>query len=171
MPNLDQQTLLLAFIGVTAAAVLLQSFVLLALWLTVRKATRSFNEQIEDLRSSITPIVDQTRELVTFVKPRIEELVEQFGTLAQNLQAQTADVQQSAQDILNRLQRQVIRIDAMCTSVLDTVDRAGSFVADTVSKPVRQLSGILSSVRAVVESLRNGNQSERPVSNDKDGFI
>jgi phage-related protein len=42
----------------------------------------------------------------------------------------------------------------MITSLLDTVDRAGGFVANVVSTPVRQISNILSMVKAVVESLR-----------------
>jgi len=37
---------------------------------------------------------------------------------------------------------------------LDTVDRAGGFVNNVVSTPVRQISGVLRSAKAIVESLR-----------------
>ena len=61
MPNLDNQTIQLIFIAVTALAVLLQAIILLAIFVTVRKAARSVREEVEDLRSSIMPIVDTTR--------------------------------------------------------------------------------------------------------------
>jgi len=35
------------------------------------------------------------------------------------------------------------RIDAMTTNGLDAVDRAGSFVADSVGRPVRQIAGLV----------------------------
>ena len=39
-------------------------------------------------------------------------------------------------------------------SVLDRVERAGSFMSDAVARPMRQLSGLIASVRAAVETLR-----------------
>jgi hypothetical protein len=46
------------------------------------------------------------------------------------------------------------RVDDMISHFLDTVDRAGGFVMETVRKPVQQVSGVLRSVKAIVESLR-----------------
>ncbi len=61
----------------------------------------------------------------------------------------------------------------MFTGVLDGVDRAGAYVADAVSKPVRQISGLLASLKAIVESLRNSSSAHREthVPNDKDMFV
>jgi hypothetical protein len=52
-------------------------------------------------------------------------------------------------------------VDAMLSSVLDAVDRAGSFLTNAVSKPARQLAGVLASVKAVVESLRSSDAAFR----------
>jgi hypothetical protein len=49
----------------------------------------------------------------------------------------------------------------MFTTVLDAVDRAGGFVAETVSRPIRQVSGMLSSIKAIIESLRTPVETER----------
>jgi hypothetical protein len=63
----------------------------------------------------------------------------------------------------------------MFSHVLDTLDRTGHFMSDAVSKPMRQFSAILSSVKAVVESLRGGASEPRSQDNqasrDHDMFV
>jgi hypothetical protein len=67
----------------------------------------------------------------------------------------------------------------MLSHVLDTLDRTGHFMSDVVNKPMRQFSAILASVKAVVESLRNGapepnshsNARPNPPSRDHDMFV
>jgi hypothetical protein len=55
--------------------------------------------------------------------------------------------------VLERTQRQTARVDGMVTSALDSVDKVGGFVSNTVSKPVRQISAFVAAARAVVQSL------------------
>ncbi len=155
MPKLDNQTMMLAIVAVTALAVLLQAFILLAIFVAVRKAARSLKEQVEDIHSAAMPIINNTRELLTRVTPYVESTVFDVATMAHGLREQTVQVEVTAKDILERLRKQSSRVDAMLSSVLDAVDRAGSFLTDAVSKPARQLAGVLASVKAVVESLRS----------------
>jgi len=154
MPNLDNQTIQLIFIAVTALAVLLQAIILLAIFVTVRKAARSVREEVEDLRSSIMPIVDTTRELINRTAPRVEDAVVDLADIAHGLRVQTAQMESSVTEILERVRTQASRVDEMFSSLLDAVDRAGGFVAEAVSGPVRQISGLLASIKAIIESLR-----------------
>jgi methyl-accepting chemotaxis protein len=155
MPNLDNQTLQLLFIAVTALAVLMQAIILLAIFVAVRKAARSVTEQVEELRSSVMPILDTTRDLINRVAPRIEEATTDLAEIVYGLRKQTAQMESAATEIVERVRHQTSRLDKMFTGVLDSVDRAGAFVAEAVSKPVRQISGLLASLKAIVESLRN----------------
>lgn len=171
MPNLDSQTIQLVIVAAVAAALLLQTIFLLAILATVRKMARSFKEEVEDLRSSVMPVVYNTRDLLARVTPQIESTVEDLALMARGMRQQTAELQASAKDVLDRLQVQAGRLDAMVTSVLDTVDRASAFVAETVSKPVRQISGLLASVKAVVESLRTAESSRNVHTPGDDTFV
>jgi hypothetical protein len=56
--------------------------------------------------------------------------------------------------VLERTQRQTARVDGMVTSALDSVDKVGGFVADSVGKPVRRISALVAAARAVVQSLK-----------------
>jgi signal transduction histidine kinase len=175
MPKFDTQTLQLALVAMVALAMLIQAIVLLAALSVLRKLAKSIREEIEDLRSSVTPVVDQARDLFTRLAPKVEATTADLAVLTRALRDQTADVQAAADEIIARARRQASRIDTMLSSVLDAVDRAGVFMADTVAKPMRQLSAFLASAKAVVESLRTSEGSSRAEANrasgDNDLFV
>lgn len=161
MPNLDSQSILYIILAAVAVALVGQTILLLAIFVVLRKTARSFREDFEDLRSEITPIIHNTRELFIRVAPRIEDSAADLAAMAHSLRAQTVDIQASATEVLDKLRHQSARLDGMITSVFDAVDHATTFVTETVARPVRQLSSILASAKAVVESLR-GNAPESP---------
>lgn len=155
MPKMDTQTVMLAFIVVTGLAVLLQTIILLAIFITVRKTARSLATQVEELRSAVMPVVYNTRDLIARLTPKVESTVEDMAQVARGLRIQSVEMQNALNEILDRLRKQTYRVDGMFSNVLDGVDRASGFVAEVVSRPVRQVSAILNSVKAVAESLRS----------------
>lgn len=182
MPNVDNQTIELAFIGIAALALILQTIFVIVLVSAIRKAASSTLEELENLRSSVMPIIYNTREVVARVAPKIEEAADDLAALTHSLRVQTGDVQSAATEIIGRAQRVAGRVDEMASSVLDSVERAAEFVTGTVAKPVRQASGILASIRAIVESLRTaeytshsqGPMGRGPIDHrvgDKDMFV
>jgi methyl-accepting chemotaxis protein len=154
MPKLDIQTIQLALVAAVALLMLFQMIVLLAVFFVIRKAVRSIRADIENLRSSVAPLINNTRDLITRLTPRIEETAGDLAVFARHLRTQVADVQSAADEIVERVKRQASRIDTMLSNVLDAVERASVFMADTVAKPMRQISAVLASAKAVVESLR-----------------
>jgi hypothetical protein len=63
----------------------------------------------------------------------------------------------------------------MLTNFFDAVDRTGVFLTDCVNKPMRQLSALLASAKAAVESLRSSAPASRAQQNhvpgDNDLFV
>ncbi len=175
MPNFDPQTVQLIIVAAVALALLLQTIFLLVILVIVRKQARSLREDVEDLRGELLSIIFNARELFAHVAPRIEETAGDLSALTHGLRTQVSDVQTSATEILDRLRGQAIRLDAMMSSVLDAIDHAGAFLTDAVAKPMRQLSALLASVRAVVESLRTSGPPPQPqptrFPGDKDTFV
>jgi methyl-accepting chemotaxis protein len=175
MAKLDSQTVQLLIVAAVAVTMLLQAIVLLAIFSTLRKAAQAMREDIEQLRTSVVPVVDNVRELLVHTAPKIEAAAVDLAAMSQNLRKQTADVQVAANEIVGRIQKQSIRMDTMFTRVLDGIDRATGFMTDTVTKPMRQLAGLLGSAKAVVESLRSDNPGTHapgdPAHGDKDMFV
>jgi len=179
MPNLNHETIELAFIAVTGLAVFFQTIILFAIFLAVKKATKSLKEEVEDLRTSVMPVIfdsrdvlSSTRALLTRVGPKLEQSVDDLSAAAGIIKTQAADVEVSARDILVRVRNQTTRVDAMVTNTLNSVDRASGYVLDAVNKPVRQISGLLASIKAIVESLRHSETALRTNHyNDDQDFI
>ena len=173
MSNIDHETVELILIAVTAAAVLLQAFVLLAMYLALRKSSRSIIDQIEDLKSSINPFVDNARGLLERVGPKLEGTTADVAEIVRGLKQQAAEAEASVSEVLEHVRKQTSRIDEMITGLLNAVDRAGDYVSDVVNRPVRQISGVLAAVKAIAESLRGPvpEPHETRTSRDRETFI
>jgi len=180
MQGLNHDTIELICIGAGALALLTQAFVMLAVLLGARKAAKSMQEQVDELRSTVMPILeisrelaDSTKQLVTRLTPKVEQTVTDVAELTRLLREQAAEVEIAAEEILDRVRKQTRRIDAMFTGTMDAVDKASTFVAETVSKPIRQVSGLLAALKAIVESLRSSDPAYREPSlhDDKDMFV
>jgi uncharacterized protein YoxC len=175
IPKLDQETILLAFACITGLALLLQTILLLFMAVAVRKTAISVRKEVENLRTSIMPVVYDARDtlastqiviasaqefvsntqgILARIAPKIESATGDLAEIAQGLRVQTAEIQLAAIDVMERVRRQSNRLDEMCTAMLDTMDRAGGFIATAVSTPVRQISGMLGTVKSVINSLR-----------------
>jgi hypothetical protein len=170
------EQLLMIFVACTGAAVLLQAFVLLAMLFTARKALKLAQEQIEELRTNVLPLVKDTKQLLTNVGPKIESVATDMAALTSGLRTQTAKLEISAGDILERVHRQTTRVDTILTNTLNTVDRAAAVVADVISVPLRQLSGFAAFARAALNNFRSApprtvNEPRPHAAADKDLFV
>ncbi len=172
---MNSQTVQLVIVAAVAVTMLLQAIVLLAIFSTLRKSAQAMRQDIEELRSSVVPVIDSVREFLVHTGPKIEAAATDLAAMSHNLRRQTADVQVAADVVLERIKNQSLRMDSMFTRVLDGVDRATGFMTDTVARPMRQLAGLLASAKAVVESLRHDNPPARNSGDlargDKDMFV
>jgi hypothetical protein len=167
MHTLDSQSVQLIVVLAVAVTMLLQAFALLAIFLQLKKAAASMREDVKELRESVLPVLESARELLAHTGPKIEAAVIDAAAITHNLRRQTVDVQQAATEVIERMRRQSARADSMLTNVMDAADKTANFMTEQVSKPVRQISGLLASAKAVVDSLRStADQPPPPAGND-----
>jgi hypothetical protein len=170
MADLNMQTTQLIIVAAVALTMLIQAFVLLAALIVARKTIKKMHEELDETRAKVMVLVDKvqpiiekvpaildhTREFLVKTTPKIEGAVADLAVVTQKIRAESNDVQVAASELIERARRQGARVDSMMTKTLDTVDRAASFMTDTVSRPMRQLSAVMASAKAVVETLRTG---------------
>lgn len=161
LPHLDSQTLQLAIVAAVAITMLMQAIVLVVGLVIVRKSIMSMRAEVENLTKSVRnvihkvePLIEDAQDLLARTGPKIEAVATDLAAMSQNLRSESKDVQAAAAELIERFRRQGARMDAMLTNIFSAIDRASTFVNDTVSKPMRQLAGLLASVKAVVETLR-----------------
>jgi uncharacterized protein YoxC len=170
---MNHDSLLVVFIAITGAAVLLQAIILFAFYLTVRKTTEALQAQVEDMRSSVLPVLKDSQQFLARVGPKIESVAGDLEKLTYVLHVQSVELHSTVAEILERVRRQTSRVDGMLTNVLDGVDRAGGFVVEAVNLPIRQLSALTAAAKAIVGALRTKSAEPRQTHSpaDKDQFI
>ncbi|MGD0911630.1 MAG: hypothetical protein ABR928_07030 [Terracidiphilus sp.] len=154
MPHFDPQSLQIVVAAVVGVTLLLQVILLFAILVGVRKAAIAVREDIDQIRSSITPLLTDSHELLVRVGPKIEATTDDLAAFTHALREQTNNVQTTVTEISERARHQAGRIDFMVTSALDKADHAGAIVNDVVTKPLRQITGVMAWLRAVVETMR-----------------
>jgi len=169
MSHFDPQTAQLIFAGVAALALLLQAVVLVAIFFGVKKAIGTLREDFEDIRSSFTPFVKEAHGVFTRVAPKIEQTTADVAAFTHTLRSQSENLKETSVEIIDKTRRQAERIDSMTTNILDAADRAGAFVNQAVTRPVRQFTGIVAAIKAVVDSLRSHEPAARPRANRQPG--
>jgi uncharacterized protein YoxC len=171
---MNHDTLLLIFVGLTGFALVVQAIVVLAAFLFARKTVKKLHGDVEELKSKVTPILTKSREIMDRVSPRIDSISSDVADFSRRVREQGEGFQAAANDILGRVNRQTNRVDSMFTSVFDSMEHAGNIVADSVSKPVRHVNGMLAAARAFLNVLskgRNRPEREARVSTDHDMFV
>jgi methyl-accepting chemotaxis protein len=176
MPKIDNQSLELALFALVALAMVVQALVLFAAFLAMRKAAQSMNEKLDDISTtvkpiltSMTPIIETSRNLITKLAPRIDATSEDVAAIAHSLRAQAVELQSAADEVVERARAQANRFDAMLSNAFDAMDRAGGFVADCINNPMRQFAALLASARAAIESFRTSVPTPRSQSNHAPG--
>ena len=168
-------TLLTAFIAVTAAAVVLQMFILFGMFLAIRKVTgrvEALADKVEDttgiVQQKVLPLVDnakamqqQVQEFITTARPKIEKLVDNASEVSDTAKATVDRLNLTVNDAIDRLRLQVIRGDEMVTRTMDRIEDTSDKVQHTVMSPVRQVSGIMQAISTGVGAYFNQQRRRR----------
>jgi len=169
---MNNETLwLMIFVGLTAVALFGQFIVMLVAFFMVRKTLNSVQGEIGEIRSTVMPMITRSKELLEKVAPKVESVAADVADMAQSAREQTAHIRFTADEVLARVYRQTSRVDHMITNVADGVEHAGSVVADSVTKPVRQVSAMLAAAKAFLGVLATGRRNDRQVVSDQDMFV
>jgi hypothetical protein len=157
----NTETYLIIFVALTGLAVLLQACILLAIFISLRKAAKSFHESSTDLKATILPMVHQTRDLIDRISPQVVTVTSGLADLTSSLKKESAGIKVNATEIMERVNVQVKRIDLMLTHGLNNLEKASTIMENTVAAPVRQVNGVVAAIKAVVNSYRSGNTTSQ----------
>jgi methyl-accepting chemotaxis protein len=148
--------------GVIIAGVILfmQLAVLSAILLGILRLSRTAREKTTELSTTIMPVLNSTRDLLTTVnalvariEPRLDAAATDLAEITRSVHAQATRFESTANDLQQRVHRQAVRIDGMAVSVLDSVDYAANKVSDAMRGPARRISGAVAAITAFVDSL------------------
>jgi methyl-accepting chemotaxis protein len=152
------------FIAITAAAVLLQACVLLAMYVAMRKSSQRMEALAAEVKAKVLPAVDEVQATLTDLRPRIQVIAANLEHTTNLVRAQVERTQATVNDVVDRARLQVIRADELMSRTLDRVEQTSEMVHKTVISPVRQISGLMQGITVGLEFLfsnrvrRNGDR-------------
>lgn len=144
--------LLIAFIAVTAAAVLLQAGILAGMYFAVRKTSARVELLAEEVKTKVLPTAELAQTMISDLRPKIETLMDNVSLSSSTIRAQVERVDATLTDIVDRTRLQVIRADEFVTSTMDKLEETREAVQRTVVSPVRHVSGLLHGLTVGVEA-------------------
>ena len=158
------------FIGVTAAAVVIQAGILVAMYLAVRQTTARMEALATDVKTKVLPVAETAYSILTEVRPQIQVLVKNVTESSTMVRSQIERLDATVSDAVDRARLQVIRADELLNRTMDRVENTTNLVHKTVVSPVRQLAGLVQGITSGLEFLIGAKRRRRngvPVPQDE----
>ena len=156
------------FVGVTAAAVVLQAGILVGLFLAVRKTSARVEALAAEVQTKVLPTVDMANSMLKDLRPKIETVVENVSESSTMVRAQIERIDATVSDLIDRTRLQVIRADELVNGTMDRLEQTRDVVHKTVISPIRQISGLVQGVTAGLEFLIGSRRRQHDVTVPQD---
>jgi len=151
------------FVVVTAAAVVLQAAILIALFIQMRRTAAQVERTVNDLNTKLTPLISRVQLVVDDISPRITGIVADASEITRLARSEAQKVDRILSEALERLRMQLIHVDHILTGAMETVEEAGSRMKQTVWAPVAKATAVIRGVQAGIDFLRSARQRRSPL--------
>ncbi len=162
------ENLLTVFIIVTALAVVIQAGILVGMYMAMRKTSAKVESLAEEMKTKILPTAELAHSMMTQLRPKIDNIVDNVGASTTVLRTQMERVDATLTDIVDRTRLQVIRADEFVNTTMDRLEETRESVQRTVASPVRHMSGLMHGVTAGVEAFFSRKRVRNSVSASQD---
>ncbi len=148
------QIVFIIFTAVTSVGVLIQAFVLLGMYLAVKKSTDKVHELSDQLKQHLVPTLATSRNLIEDISPKIKVAISNLVEASGVLRSQAEQINKTVAHVSNVAEAQVSRVDEMATAILDGLTQTTAAVQHGIATPLKQVSGVLNGLRAGLDVLR-----------------
>ena len=154
-------TLLLVFIAVTAAAVVLQMLILAGMYFSVKKTSAPVEALAKQVEEKAVPALTQATEMLTEAKPKVTVILDNLSATSTTVREQSERINVTLNDIVDRTRLQVIRADELVSRSMDRVEETTEAVHHVVLSPVRQMSAVMTGLFAGIGEYVGGRKVRR----------
>ncbi len=168
---MDTQALLIimaVFTGVAAVALLIQAGLLLGIY----RSSRAMQAKVERLAPKIEAVSESSLATLHESRAKIAEITTKANQILDTTQRQLVKVEGLLDDAALRARKQMDRAELVLEDVMTRAQSAIQAVHSGILKPIREISGVASGLRAAVQFLLRGNRpNPDEVTADEEMFI
>src|ERR1700746_243908 len=99
------------FIAITAAAVVIQACILIALYLSVRKTSAKMEALAAEVKTKALPSLETAHTLLVELRPKVDSIAENVSQTSTMVRKQIERVDATVTDVVDRARLQIIRAD------------------------------------------------------------
>jgi len=148
------------FTAITAAAVVLQAFVLVGIFIAVRRTSARMESLAEEVRTRALPAFESAQSLIAESRGPLENILGNLQTTTGLIRNQVQRVDATVGEIVDRTRLQAIRADQMVSRTMDRLERVTGTVHAVVT-PARQISGLVQGVSVGIDAFFRGRNRRR----------
>jgi len=131
------------------------------------------------LEAKVTPllekaglVVDKARAIVDDASPRIRDMMDKAQEMTATAREQVQRLDALITETAERARLQIDRIEIVVDDTVNRVHDTTQAVQSTILKPVREVNGVVSGLRAAISTLARGNRaSVDHATQDEEMFI
>jgi len=165
---------MLAFVIVAAAAIVLQTVVLYALYRATKESANRMEGIVGRLEAQGAPILEAGRAILEDAQPKIAAITSDLAESSARVRAHVENMGEVTGEIVDRARLQAARLDELITNTVDKIEITTDVVQNSVLSPIRRVQALLHALSAGVGFLRassrrksSGNSTEE----DEEMFI
>ncbi|MDQ6665407.1 MAG: hypothetical protein M3Z23_13565 [Acidobacteriota bacterium] len=175
-------------IGVSLAvlSIIVQAIVVLVLYGVVKKTLAkvmpivertgpivdSVRGIVDDAKPKVAAISTSARDIIAEAKPKIASISGDVVLISNTVREQTQKVGAFLDDFTLRAKAKVAKVDHAVDDTVDQVQLAGGEVKKAIMKPVREVNGVLSGIKAALGVYTKSNRaSVDHATQDEEMFI
>jgi hypothetical protein len=147
---MNETTLLIAFIGVTSVAVVLQTAILAGMYFATRKTGERIIALTVQVNEKVLPLVEKVRGIVDESAPAIQTAVANLGETSTLVREQAGMIAENVTEIVAIARSRAGQADILADRTMQRVDLTAAAVQHAVLSPVRRLSALAEGLAAGV---------------------
>jgi hypothetical protein len=149
------------FIVVAAVAIVLQTFMLGAMFFMFIRLGSRIERIAEEFQARMTPILGRVQVLVEDAQPKISSMLSDATEITRVARTQVQRVDRVMVEAVDRLRLQLVHADQILTGALETIEDTGAKLRSTLWGPVQSVSALVRGIQVGLEFFR-GMRTNRP---------
>ena len=153
------EALVTVFIGIVAAALVVQSLAFLGIQRAIRNISVRVDGLSEDIQNKLGTVSTNVTELLTTIRPTVEKMHQMQQNLtatSEIIHRRVEDFDILAQDFTDIARQQLVRIQDVAETTSKKIEETAEFLQQGVLTPVNEIAAILRGVRAAMSFLFRG---------------
>ena len=139
---------------VVAISLVVQVWILIALFFTTRKTMQKLDKTVSDLNAKAGPILTRVQILLDDTQPRISTMVNDASHIVYLARGQAQKMDRVFTEAADRFRGQIVQLDRILSGTMEAVEDAGAQFKQSFWRPMQKASALVQGIKIGLDLLR-----------------